>query len=696
MNKRLWNPLFTALFHNLFGNKASSSVVTKYFLSLLPAVLLASIHCAYGMEIDRQEILKKYYLSKFTDLEHNAVSTHEKLSPLRTRTMLEHYLLPEFCPECDTHNTTNRSVQFHTDVWQDTQVFQTPGKAHVYDMAFPGTSTLGEFYGAYLLVYGATWSDSKISHRKNLIKALKDNNLRRNLQSNLKTLNQHLDKGLALFIREHPFNHLLDASALIDESIPVKLLQDDNSSNIREPCSGFSELNGYKNITNPNICSLLDYNFNGHYSLHFQYIAYAESLLAVSSICFNYRFKKRSRELNYYSENNKLHGIVNWLIFSAKADSWADLATIPLSLALSIQRTYEHHWDKKKLNEDMARRLLEFKPFIEALFNFYSFQDLPDINFFLNKSEIKLVSELRIYMNQISTGGHLYQHNLARIVASVRRILALRETIIRLLANAAKLDFYLSVAEGIGNHRRWSFVKFDKNDYGRIQEGPGITARSLWNPLLPAHQAVASNLTLGDTAPRNIILSGANASGKSTFLRSVGINTIFFAQTLGIAAAKTFHFRPFTHFDSLIDKRDQKGRSSYEGEKETVGTVWKYNYQLKEQSAEGKRVLVIADELFRTTNPHTGAAVSKRLVAKLGAMPHTTALISTHFDKLHELGEEHPELFANKHMKADYDEQAGGITSMRFQLTDGVCPHTNAIQMFEEELEQNYPELFEY
>lgn len=671
MNKRLWLSLFTVL------------------------LALATIRSVNGLEINRQDTLKKYYLAQFTDLENRANSSYGKLSPLRVRTVLEHYLVPELCPQCKALGSEQKSVQYHTDVWQDTQVFQTPGKAHIYDAAFPGTTTLGEFYGAYLLIYGATWSHSKISHRKHLLRTLKDSSLRHHLKESLQTLDQQLGVGLTLFATEHSFHHFLDMSSSMDESIPIDLLENHNFLGIEQPCYGLNELTAYENITNPSSCAVLRFNYNGYYSATFQSMAYLDPFLKLGSIYLNHRFKKRSRELDYHPEDSKLHEIVNWMIFLARADGWADLVSAPLHIALSLQRTYIHHWDKKSLNEDMTRKLLELKPFLEALLYFRKISDIPYINFSLNASEEKLVMELINYMDKLSTDGHLYQANLTRIVASVRRILALQKTMIRLLASVAKLDFYLSVAEGIGNHRRWSFVEFDKNDYGRLQEGPGITARRLWNPLLPARQAVASDLTLGDPAQRNIILSGANASGKSTFLRSVGINTIFFAQTLGIAAAQKFSFRPFSHFDSLIDKRDQKGQSSFEGEKALVEDVWKYNYYLKEQPSDSQRVLVIADELFRTTNPRKGAAASKALVKQLGTWPHTTVIISTHFDRLPELGEEYPELFANKHMEADYDEEAGGITTMRFQLTDGICPHTNAMQMFEEELEQNYPELFE-
>src|SRR5262249_21806557 len=55
-------------------------------------------------------------------------------------------------------------------------------------------------------------------------------------------------------------------------------------------------------------------------------------------------------------------------------------------------------------------------------------------------------------------------------------------------------------------------------------EGAAFHAEALGHPLIPPATAIRNNLRLGGDGPRVVILSGSNMSGKSTFLRTVGVN----------------------------------------------------------------------------------------------------------------------------------------------------------------------------
>jgi hypothetical protein len=58
------------------------------------------------------------------------------------------------------------------------------------------------------------------------------------------------------------------------------------------------------------------------------------------------------------------------------------------------------------------------------------------------------------------------------------------------------------------------------------ETGPCFDGEGLTHPLLPASSAVRNDVHLGQDAPRVLIVSGSNMSGKSTLLRTVGINTV--------------------------------------------------------------------------------------------------------------------------------------------------------------------------
>ena len=291
-------------------------------------------------------------------------------------------------------------------------------------------------------------------------------------------------------------------------------------------------------------------------------------------------------------------------------------------------------------------------------------------------------------INNLNTGNsHFFQGDLAAVASTLRWLMLIRETIVRYLANIATLDFYLAVAEAISDSDSWSFASYEKKNMPR----PKLSARKLWNPLLSPDRAITSDVVVGGNKPASMVLTGVNASGKSTLLRGVGINVIFMAQTLGVVAAREFKLRPFTHFDSLMEKRDHYGRSSYETEVDAVARVWSAISQL----SKGHRSLVLADELFRTTNPAEGVAASKVLVRNLGSLPHVSLLVSTHFTDMKQLAVESPELFANKHMSVEVDDETNKITKMYYRLADGPSTSRNAIQLFEQKIRDKYPELYQ-
>ena len=63
--------------------------------------------------------------------------------------------------------------------------------------------------------------------------------------------------------------------------------------------------------------------------------------------------------------------------------------------------------------------------------------------------------------------------------------------------------------------------------YPDFLEGPcRVEARGLTHPLLDSATAVANDIVLGGDAPHLLLVSGSNMSGKSTWLRTVGINVV--------------------------------------------------------------------------------------------------------------------------------------------------------------------------
>ena len=174
---------------------------------------------------------------------------------------------------------------------------------------------------------------------------------------------------------------------------------------------------------------------------------------------------------------------------------------------------------------------------------------------------------------------------------------------------------------------------------------------SLGHPLLPAARMVRNDVHLSGDA-RLLVVSGSNMSGKSTLLRTVGINAVLALAGAPVRAA-SLRLSPLAIGATLrIQDSLQEGRSRFYAEITRIRL-------LSEVAAGPVPLLFLLDELFHGTNSHdrlVGArGVLESLLAR-GAIGLVTthdlaltaiarelapAVVNTHFDDLFEHGEMH-------------------------------------------------------
>ncbi len=140
----------------------------------------------------------------------------------------------------------------------------------------------------------------------------------------------------------------------------------------------------------------------------------------------------------------------------------------------------------------------------------------------------------------------------------------------------------------------------------RSAPGAPLRLAGLRHPLVAG--AVANDVVLGP--PAGLLLTGANMSGKSTLLRTIGINVVL-AQTINTCLATSFE-APVLQVRSLMGRSDDliAGKSYYLVEVEAI-------VDMLAAAAGGVPHLFLVDELFRGTNTveriAAGAAVLRRL-----------------------------------------------------------------------------------
>ena len=249
------------------------------------------------------------------------------------------------------------------------------------------------------------------------------------------------------------------------------------------------------------------------------------------------------------------------------------------------------------------------------------------------------------------------------LVFGGRELRARAAELLRVLIAVGDVDAAVSIASYRAGTTGWTRPTF------RPAGEPAVMA-DIRHPLLP--DAVPNSTTL--CPPHGVILTGSNMSGKSTFLRTVGVTTIL-AQTIHTCLASRYEAPAFV-VRSCIGRADDpaSGKSYYVVEVESV---------LSLVQAAGTSVphLLIFDELFRGTNVIERIAAGEAvLTALLGPradgqpVPHAV-LVATHDQELVDLLQG---LYAPYHFT---DTVAAEGLAFDYQLRPGPSTTRNAIAL---------------
>jgi DNA mismatch repair ATPase MutS len=196
---------------------------------------------------------------------------------------------------------------------------------------------------------------------------------------------------------------------------------------------------------------------------------------------------------------------------------------------------------------------------------------------------------------------------------------------------------------------------------------PVVEGEALRHPLLAG--AVPNDLRLGDAGPRVVLVSGSNMSGKSTYLRTVGVNVVLALAGAPVHAAR-LRLTP-VHAGATLRIQDslQAGKSRFYAEITRL--------KLAADLARGEvPLLFLLDEILHGTNSHDrriGAEAIVRGLLDAGAV----GLVTTHDLALTEIAGQGGAL-ANAHFE---DQVRDGEIAFDYRLRPGVVQHSNAIAL---------------
>ncbi len=201
-----------------------------------------------------------------------------------------------------------------------------------------------------------------------------------------------------------------------------------------------------------------------------------------------------------------------------------------------------------------------------------------------------------------------------------------------------------------------------------IAETGRFAASNLGHPLLKPESKVCNDFAL-DHQRRIVILTGSNMAGKSTFLRTIGVNLslAYAGAPLNATGVQTSLFRLFTCIK--VSDSVQDGLSYFYAEVKRLQALLAAT-----RLTDSFPVLFLIDEIFRGTNSRERLIGSRSYIRALSEGP-SVGLIATHDLELIKLADEIDGV-TNYHFR---EEVHDGRMVFDYRLRPGPCPTTNAL-----------------
>ncbi|MBR5596240.1 MAG: hypothetical protein IKW30_02405 [Lachnospiraceae bacterium] len=183
------------------------------------------------------------------------------------------------------------------------------------------------------------------------------------------------------------------------------------------------------------------------------------------------------------------------------------------------------------------------------------------------------------------------------------------------------------------------------------------------------HPLIENAVTNSFKMKENILLTGSNASGKSTFLKTVAIN-ILLAQTIHTCTAKEFYL-PFCSLFTSMSLKDSitLKESYYMAEIKSIKRILDSAY-------DGNMIVCMIDEVLRGTNTVERIAASTQIL-KSFSRPNVLCIAATHDVELTKTLEE---LYENYHFEESMNQ---GDVVFSYHLMKGIAKSCNAINLLE-------------
>ena len=222
----------------------------------------------------------------------------------------------------------------------------------------------------------------------------------------------------------------------------------------------------------------------------------------------------------------------------------------------------------------------------------------------------------------------------------------------------AQMDALCSMGNFSFNHPHFVFPQ--------IADNVIVDAKEMGHPLIPPEKRVDNDFTIQTSGQINII-TGANMAGKSTFLRTIGVNLILAMNGMPVCA-KQFTFKLMELYSGMRTSDSLKENESY------FYAELKRLKQIIDELKSGNELFILLDEILKGTNSVDKAEGSWKFVEYLIQL-NATGIIATHDLTLCQLEKKYPEKIKNQCFEVDINGQK---IFFDYKLRDGITKNMNA------------------
>ena len=224
----------------------------------------------------------------------------------------------------------------------------------------------------------------------------------------------------------------------------------------------------------------------------------------------------------------------------------------------------------------------------------------------------------------------------------------------------AETEVISGIAALAFNQPSWCFPEITNTHFT-------LRGKEIGHPLISVYKRVDNSFSIEGVA-KVALITGSNMGGKSTFLRSIGVNTVLALMGAPVCAEQ-FTISPVQLLSSMrIADNLAENTSTFYAELKKLQLII-------EAVNRKEKIFILLDEILRGTNSfdrHTG---SKALIKQL-IQQQAVAVIATHDVELTVLEKDFPHSIANYHFDVQVDKK--DELFFDFKLKDGICKSMNA------------------